>query len=304
MLESAPGDPNRLGRDAQPAHVERLHRVPETHPLVSQQVLCREPQLLERDGDGVRGPQAHFIFGLPRTIARRVRGHNEGADAPLAAGDHHHQVRRAAVRRPRLRARQHPVIALPHRPRAQRRGVRARVGLGQREAAQPLAARHRPQPALLLRRRAVAQQHRRGDRAVDTHGHRDARVRRRQLLQRQQIGDRVEPHAAVLLGHRHPEEAEPAQLVDHIAREMLGAVPLRRLRLDARERELPRQIDDLALRLGEPDLNHGSHRTPARSSAPAGPRRRACGAAARAGTCRRPGRGAALREWRGRCRGR
>src|SRR5256885_13342721 len=118
------------------------------------------------------------------------------------------------------------------------------------------------------------------------------------------MGVGAEPTPAVLLRHGHPEEAEPAQLAGRIAREVLGAVPLRRLRLDARERELPRQIDDLALRLGEPDLNHGSHRTPARSSAPAGPRRRACGAAARAGTCRRPGRGAALREWRGTCPGR
>src|SRR5207245_1768910 len=65
VLERAPGDTDRLGRDAQAAHVERLHRVPETHRLLAQQVLCREPHLLEGDGDGVRGPQAHLIFGLP-----------------------------------------------------------------------------------------------------------------------------------------------------------------------------------------------------------------------------------------------
>src|SRR2546425_8721256 len=35
-------------------------------------------------------------------------------------------------------------------------------------------------------------------------------------LEREKIRERVEPHAVERLGRAHPEEAEPAQLVEHV----------------------------------------------------------------------------------------
>src|SRR5437879_7798165 len=68
------------------------------------------------------------------------------------------------------------------------------------------------------------------------------------LLEREQVGDAVEPHPVVLLGRAHAEEPEPAELVDHVAGEVRPPVPFRRERLDLGAREFARQLDDLTLR--------------------------------------------------------
>src|SRR5256885_15646929 len=47
---------------------------------------------------------------------------------------------------------------------------------------------------------------------VDRDRDRDARVGRRELLEREQVGERVEPHPVVRLGRAHAEEAKLAQL--------------------------------------------------------------------------------------------
>src|SRR2546430_8165111 len=72
---------------------------------------------------------------------------------------------------------------------------------------------------------------------------------------------------------------------EQVAREVGGAVPPRRVRLDMGARELARQIDDLALRLGEAGgLNRDRHRSPDRSCGPGAPPRPSCATAAPAGT--------------------
>src|SRR6266702_1904519 len=93
-------DAGRLHRDAQATGVEALHRVPEPFALLAQEVVGREPHVLERERDGVRGSEAHLILRLPRTITGGVGGHNKRADPALRAGHHHHEIRRAAVRGP------------------------------------------------------------------------------------------------------------------------------------------------------------------------------------------------------------
>src|SRR6266516_1528073 len=242
MLERPARDPDRLHRDAQATGVEALHRVPEPLALLAQEVVGREPHVLERERDGVRGPEAHLILRLPRTITGDVGGHNKRADPALRAGHHHHEIRRAAVRGPGFRARLHPARASPHRARGQRRGVGAGLGLRQREPGQQVAARHRLEPAMLLRGAPMAHQHRGGNGVVDRERHRDARVRGGDLLEREEVGDAVESHPVVLLGRAHAEEPEPAELVDHVAGEVRPPVPLGRERLDLGAREFARQL--------------------------------------------------------------
>src|SRR5207245_9579612 len=95
------------------------------------------------------------------------------------------------------------------------------------------------------------------------------------------------PRAVVLVRRAHAEEAELAELVDHVAREVRGAVPLRRERLDPGAAELARQVDDLALHLGETGgLNRDRHRNRGRSFAPGALPPPFCGAAGPARTCR------------------
>ena len=71
----------------------------------------------------------------------------------VGVGDRHHDAERGAVRARRepLVAVDHPVVAVPHGARAQRRRIGAgHLGLGHREERADLAGDEREQPALLL----------------------------------------------------------------------------------------------------------------------------------------------------------
>src|SRR6266480_3603275 len=87
-------------------------------------------------------------------------------------------------------------------------------------------------------------------------------------------------HAVVLFGRTDTQKAELAELVDHVAREMLGAVPLGGEGLDLVARELARQLDDLLA-----DVSRGRHRIPAPISCRAVLWPPFSRAAARVGTC-------------------
>ena len=59
--------------------------------------------------------------------------------------------------------------------------------------------------------------------------HGDRRIDGRDLLERDEIRQRVEPETVVLLGNHHPEEAELAELADERRLEVRVAIPLRRV---------------------------------------------------------------------------
>src|SRR5207249_8569665 len=69
--------------------------------------------------------------------------------------------------------------------------------------------------------------------------------------------DRIQAHAVVLFRRAHPQKAQLAELVDDVAREVLGAIPFGRERLDLFAGEFARQLDDLLA-----DVSRGRHRTP------------------------------------------
>jgi hypothetical protein len=109
--------------------------------------------------------------------------------------------------------------------------------LAQRERADLLAARHRPEEALLLLLRAEVKDHLRRERVVHAHQHGGGRVGDGDLLEREEIRQRVESKPVILLGNEHAEEAQRAELADDGAIEVGIAVPLRRVR-----REPPRKM--------------------------------------------------------------
>ena len=118
-----------------------------------------------------------------------------------------------AVGHPHLRAGDHVLLAVAHGAARDVARVAARVGLRQRQAAAELARREARQPALLLLVGAVVHDEVRGDRVrVD-----DARQRHPavgELLDDADVGEEVEPEAAVLLGDRDAEQAERLHLLD------------------------------------------------------------------------------------------
>ena len=49
MLDRPPRNADRLRADAEPTGVEPLHRVDESHALVAQHVIRREPHIVQLD---------------------------------------------------------------------------------------------------------------------------------------------------------------------------------------------------------------------------------------------------------------
>ena len=101
---------------------------------------------VERELRGVLGAQPELALHRPRLEALRARRDEERRDPPRAlaarAREDDRRLGPGAERDEDLRAGQHPVVAVRRfGPRRQRRGVGAAAGLGERVAAEPLAAR-------------------------------------------------------------------------------------------------------------------------------------------------------------------
>ena len=179
------------------------------------------------------------------------------------------------VRDEALRAGEHPVIAAELGPRRDGGGVRARLGLGQREGGNGLAARQRREPALLLGLGA-GEEDRVAAQALDREQLLGGRARPGQLL-----ADEAERH--------RPERALEAAAVGR------GHEPREQALATEGPRELPVELVALAPRLGERPEGLGARPAPRRPGAPAPPAR---------GRGRRPGRSGVAsrrrRRWRGR----
>ena len=78
----------------------------------------------------------------------------------------------------------------------------------------------------------------------------DADPAARELLDDHRVGRQVEPHPAVLLGDRHPEQAELLHLLDDRLREAVLVVVVLGVRDDLLVGELADHLADRALLVG------------------------------------------------------
>src|SRR5207344_1522474 len=115
-------------------------------------------------------------------------------------------------------------VAVAPRDGADRSRVRPRARLGEREAAEPLARREAWEIALALCFAPEPEDRPGGERGMGREDDAGRGARRRQLLDRERIGDVVEARAAVTLGHEAAEDAHPPELRHQLAREALAAV--------------------------------------------------------------------------------
>ena len=83
---------------------------------------------------------------------------------------------------------------------------------------------------------------------VDDAGDRDPAAR--ELFDDHRVGRQVEPHAAVLLGDRHPEQAELLHFLDDLLREGVLVVEVLGVGDDLLVGELPDHLGDVALKVG------------------------------------------------------
>jgi hypothetical protein len=82
---------------------------------------------------------------------------------------------------------------------------------------------------------------------VHRDGDADSGVRSRQLLEHEDVREEVRARAAVLLGDADAHQPELGELGVELAREVVLAIPLGRVRLDLLAGEVARQRLDLPL---------------------------------------------------------
>src|SRR5260221_968439 len=127
--------------------------------------------------------------------------------------------------------------------------VRTDLGLREREGGADLAGRHlRQEVVLLLVGAELHQQVGTDEVGVDDTGDRDPAAR--ELFDDHRVGGHVEPHAAVLLGDRHPEQAELLHLLDDRLREGVLVVVVLGVGDDLLVGELANHLGDVTLDLG------------------------------------------------------
>jgi hypothetical protein len=208
---------------------------------------------------------------LPTEKPGAVGLHDEGRDAARPAGrsvrlgEHHVEVGDAEVRDPVLRPGHDPLVAVAHGARDHAAGIRARLGLRQREGGRPLAGRAARQEALLLLLGAEELDRQRPE-LLDHQDQRARRARARDLLHGDVEHQRAGPGPAVLLLQGQAEDVVLGQQPAHVPGILGLRVDLRGPGRDALRDQPPHGVAELHLLLGEGVLRR---RDPARhSSAP------------------------------------
>ncbi len=154
-----------------------------------------------------------------------------------------------------LRSGDPPAVTVGLGLRAQRAGVRPRLGLRQRKGSDRLSARKRWHEARSLLVGTEVEDRQRDGARVDADGHPDSGVRPGQLLEDENVGQEIGPGPAVLLRHANAHQAELGELAEDLLREVVLAVPLCGVRLDLRGSELARDRLDIPLLRSELEVH-------------------------------------------------
>ena len=211
--------------------IDRAEHLPVADGDVQLQVHAPEPANAERIG-----------AGNPRHAGRVHRHHERGDPFPPQSGprareDDRHRCH-VGVGDPHLAAGNPVAVARLHRLRFLIRGVRARVGLRQRERADGIAGGQPPQPLLLLVGPAGMGDQIGDERVLDDKRYGDRGAGRGDRLDRQDVAQKVEPGAAPLARQRRPEQAAAGSRAHHVERVLTRFIDPRRPRRDHLTREL------------------------------------------------------------------
>ena len=163
----------------------------------------------------------------------------------------------ARIRDEPLRPVENVLVPVEASGRPHRRRVRARARLRQRVGGEHLTGREPRQPGrpLLVRPAQLQPQ-----RAELLHGE-DQAARRtdlRDLLDRDQREQRPRPRPTHLLAEEEAEDALVAVQLDHVPRELVRRIDLRRTRRNPLARERPHQVPYLALLVAQDVPGHAT----------------------------------------------
>ena len=146
-LERALRDSHALGPDTRTGPVKGPHGKDEAHAFPTYNIFLRDFAILEDQLPCGRSPDAELLLLLPEGEAFHAFLQDEGGRTPAAFravghGDDRIDFGLPAVGDPLLGAVQHVVVPHLARFRPDARRITPRVGLGEAESGEPLAARH------------------------------------------------------------------------------------------------------------------------------------------------------------------
>src|SRR3954463_1879954 len=202
---AALADPDAARGDAVAARVERRHRDLEAVADVAEQRVVRYLDVVELELGGVGRSEAELAVDRGRAEALALGRDEEGGEAAMlllgvSLSEDERDLRVVAHADPLLLAGDAPAALGLLRAGAQVGGVGARVGLGEAEAAEDLAAAELRQPLVLLVLAAPALDRGAHEARLDGDDGPRGRVATTDLLDDQSVGAVVEPAAAVFLG--------------------------------------------------------------------------------------------------------
>ena len=266
LLEHALHASEREGGDGDPAVVEGGEELREALAAGAEQVGLGDADVVETQAVGVRAVPAELVIGLLGGESRRARGDHDRADlrgavvaGAGACGDRHHgRDRRSGVGDEGLGAVDDPLAVDDLGLGLGAPRIRARLGFGEAEAGEGAPGREVGQPLLLLLGGAVAEN--RIDAQADARFQGDPHrlVNPTELFDGQaQVGELASRarRSAVLLGHDQTEDAELAQFGHELDREVGLLVPLGDLGRNLGLGEVPHQVTEFLVVLGQ--LEHG-----------------------------------------------
>ena len=194
----------------------------EAEAVVPDDVLGGYAHVRERHRRRGRAPDAElFLLGSGGQALGLARDH-DGADGLVLPREDGEHAGDAAVRDPDLLAVQDDVVAVAHELRAQRAGVRSRLGLGECVRRNPLAGRALGKPLRFLLGRARQEERLDPDGLMRTQRDRGRAAVRRDLGEDAAIGADAQAEAPVLLGDDEPEQTE----LLHALKDGLGELAL------------------------------------------------------------------------------
>ena len=255
-------DADRLRGRAEPGALERAER--DAHPLpdLADHVLRPERARPRSTGWPVGEPWMPILcsnFGTEKPVA--VLLDDEGRDALVLAighGEDDVEVGDAGVRDPVLGAVDDPARRRPGRALVRSAdGVRARIGLREREGGRPLAARALRQESL-LQLVGAEELDRQGAELLDHQDQGDRRRRLGQLLDGHLQHQRAGAGAAVLGVERQTEDVLVGEQLAQVLRVLVLLVDLGRARRDLLLGDLANEVAEVLLLLGDVvDVGHG-----------------------------------------------
>ena len=248
----------RLGRYPDTAAFEVAERDGVALSRLAQHEIGREAHVLEDDLAGVVGALAHLGLVTGDRVTLRLGRHEEAADPLLAGvrvghGKDQREVSLGAAGDELLGAAQPVAVAVRHRAGSQVGRIRARLRLGQAEAAEHVAPRERAQEAFLLLFGARSHQAGADQRVVDAHRRGRADIAGGDLLHGERIGHVVRAGAVPFRRHQHAHEPELAHPGEDVIGVTAVQVPLAGMGGELVGGEVARHVADHPLLVGEED---------------------------------------------------